>query len=538
MKGMVGLMKITEKWKSVKKRNKVLIIMAVVVIMAGAGIFGGVMFFKGNGMEDQMPVMSQFESGMITASGTTVTDTVTEQLEIDSLETDLYVEEVYVSSGESVTEGTPLLKITDDSLQDAKKELEQKALEAEVAYKEQKVSYEQSLIEARKNADITVAEGKYADSDYEINLAKETTSLTQKQEAATEAQELADEYYAAVNSNYYYTYYEVKELQDGSEDAFSYLMELYEEWNIEDAENAKDLKPGEYVMTWDPEDYTMYQKFDTVVTQLRRELETAKENYEEDTKKAAYSFEAAQAEAQILNAEAQEAAAQIEQKKVQLETQRDVAKAEAELAESNYEAEAKQLAEELDKVTDEYETAKEDYDTFIEMLDDGVLYAQEAGDIMMLNAREGQTLDTNMPYLVYTDSSNVTVTVSVDQAYIAQLSVGDSATVVVSEAGTYQGEITSINPVSQSTSRSSIYYSVELTLSGDLSGVTSNLTATVMFGGENEEIDRQLPEEDKEQQRERKQDGAGEDGKSRGEKQNAPEAGGSEGSFEKPAQEE
>ena len=509
---MVVLMKVTEKWKSVKKRTKILVISGLVLLPICVGAVVVYLFVAKGKNNEQMPVMNQYENGMITASGTTATDTLTMQLEIDSLEAALYVEEVYVSSQDTVSEGTPLFKITEESLKEAQKELKQKALQTEVAYNEQKLSYEESLIEARKNADITLVEGKYADSDYENNVAKENSSYESLKSQASEAQALADEYYAAVHNNYYYTYYELDKLEEEYYPAFSYLMELYQEWNIaESGKNQSQSMGGAMGMPdgrgetagYDSGNVSLYRDFDEVVSRQADALESTREKYEEDTNKASYSWEAAQADAQLLNAQVQESAAELEQKIVQLKAQRDVTKAEAELAESNYEAEKKQLEQQLSKAEDEYEAAKSDYENFSTLLGDGILYAQKSGEIMMLNAREGQSLDVSMPYLVFNDSSHVTVTVSVDQSYIADLSVGDSAMVMISNLGTSQGTITSINPVSQSTSRSAIYYSVEVTLSGDLEGITSNLTATVMFGGKNEEGNRK-PENSAEEQEKKK----------------------------------
>lgn len=531
-------MKISEKWKSIRKRNKVLIVGGIALLVIGTGGFFLFKQFSKNNMENSMPVMNRMENGIVTGSGTTATDMVAKQLEIDSLETALYVEEVYVSSGDSVAAGDKLLKLTEESVEDARKELQQKATEAEVAYNEQKISYEESLIEARKKADITIIEGEYADSSYVLELESETGKVEDLQEQAAEALELAQEYYAAVNSNYYYTYYEVDELQQAANEPFAYLNELYSDWNIEDAENDQsngfsDAKDGD--TSYDPEKYALYQKFDAALTNLMHELEAAKENYESDTNKASYSLEAAQADYELLNAQYEEAVAALEQTKVRLQAECDVAKAEAELAESSYEATEKQLKEELNQVSDEYDTAQDDLQTFEEMVGDGYLYAEEAGSIMMLNAREGNALDVAMPYLVYSDSSNVTVTVSVEQSYIAELSVGDKASVVISGLGTYEGVITSINPVSQSDSRSSIYYSVIVTLSGDVSDVTSNLTATVMFSAGESDIPKAGPTEE---QQMNDKNNEGEQGKGeedrQGGKPQGMESGSMEGMPEKP----
>ena len=477
-------MKLKEKWKGTKKITKVCIIaLPIVVIAVVAGVF---MKFSGKDemSQGQWPEMNMMENGMVTATGTTATDMVTKQLDVGSLETTLYVEEVYVSSGDTVKAGDKLFKLTQSSVADAHKELRQKATEAAVAYSQQKVKYEESLIEARKSADITLTEGEYADSTYAIGLANENQSVSDMQEQVAEAKKLAEEYYAAVNSNYYYTYYEVDELQKRVQEPFSYLTELYDKWNIAETEKAQrnfSNSMNSMESAYEMSKYSLYQKFDAAVSVIHNQLEEAKENYEEATEKASYSLDAAQADYELLNAKYQEAVAALEQTKVLLKAECDMAKAEAQLAESTYEATVKQLTEELNQVADENDTAQESLKTFEEMVGDGYLYAQEDGSIMMLNAREGNSLDVNMPYLVYSDSSNVTVSVSVDQSYIAQISVNDSATVMISELGTYEGTVTSINPVSQSDSRSSVYYSVEVTLKGDVSAVTSNLTATVMF---------------------------------------------------------
>ena len=520
-------MKLIEKWKGIRKRNKVLILVFVILIFVGIAAFFVLQFSGKKAMDNQgqMPQVNRMENGMVTASGTTATDMVAKQLEIDSLETTLYVEEVYVSSGDTVAAGDKIIKLKADSVEEARKELRRKATEAEVAYKEQKIAYEESVITARKNADITLVEGEYAEQSYNMELENSNQSVEDLRKQTEEALALAEEYYAAVNSDYYYTYYQVGELQETANEPFRLLMELYEEWDIAIAEEAQKKGASGQAsgmmeeLEYDPEKYSLYQKFDEAVSQMLKELETAKENYADATNKASYSLEAAQADYDLANAKYQEAVAALEQTKVMLKAQCDMAKAEAELAESSYEAEVKQLTEELDKLADEYELAAEDLQTFEDMAGDGYLYADEAGSIMMINARVGNSLDVAMPYLVYSDTNNVTVTVSVEQSYIAQLTVGDAATVMISDLGTYDGVITSINPVSQSNSRSSIYYSVIVTLSGDVSGVTSNLTATVMFrsgmdamtfdegttpqfmNGENFEGEQRDGEEDREEKR-------------------------------------
>ena len=54
--------------------------------------------------------------------------------------------------------------------------------------------------------------------------------------------------------------------------------------------------------------------------------------------------------------------------------------------------------------------------------------------------------------------------------------------VIISDYGNYNGVIESINPVSSSDSRTSVTYTVDVALDGDVSDLSANLTATVIFG--------------------------------------------------------
>lgn len=84
--------------------------------------------------------------------------------------------------------------------------------------------------------------------------------------------------------------------------------------------------------------------------------------------------------------------------------------------------------------------------------------------------------------LAYSNPASVTVTASVGQSDIASIKIGESAVVEISDQGTFRGTVSKINPVSQSNSKSSIYYSVTIELDGDVSKLTQNLSATVYFG--------------------------------------------------------
>lgn len=63
----------------------------------------------------------------------------------------------------------------------------------------------------------------------------------------------------------------------------------------------------------------------------------------------------------------------------------------------------------------------------------------------MVAYEAGDTLDGNSVVLAFSDTSTVQVSVSVSQDDVAALFVGQSSTVTISDAGTFEGIVTEIN---------------------------------------------------------------------------------------------
>ena len=109
----------------------------------------------------------------------------------------------------------------------------------------------------------------------------------------------------------------------------------------------------------------------------------------------------------------------------------------------------------------------------------------------MSRAEEGETLAGGDIVFAYSNPEKITVSIAVSQDSIAQLSVGEGAMVMISDYGNYNGVIESIDPVSSSDSRTSVTYTVEVALDGDVSDLSANLTATVIFGMDADNVESQ-----------------------------------------------
>lgn len=227
---------------------------------------------------------------------------------------------------------------------------------------------------------------------------------------------------------------------------------------------------------------TAYNLFDEEVTEESNEYLEAVENYEEKTKLAAANYQNATAELIQLKASLTEAELNYETTKIEAKQTYDSTVSECDKAQDTYETEMERINENLDTYLDAYEEAKENLEYFESKVGDGYFYASNSGDVMMVMSRAGRSLSGDSMVMAYTDSDSLSVEVSVDQADIASLTVGESAVVSISGYDSINGRIISINPVTQSSSRSSVSYSVIVGLEGDVSELSENLTATVIFG--------------------------------------------------------
>ncbi len=523
-------MKTGGKLRSLERKKK--IALGVVPILALA-IFGGVIFLlvKSTGKEEagqpegpgRLPGLGE---NVISASGSTSVGMQEESFDLDYIETKLEIEEVFLSSQDEAAEGTAILKLTEESIQAVRRELERKAKQAALDYRQQLLDSEEEKITAKQTLDTSLARGAYASCTYEESLQEYADKISECKEQIKEAQELVEEYTASIESDYYYTYYEVAEKKEEFEKSFSSLMQLYEEWDIpglEDhyrttTENAGSASSSGAAQTsvsdsasgqsagegqaggmgqpsgggqggsaslTSENDYsklTVYNMLDEEVQENERLYEQAVEDYEAARKKAESSLAQAQSNLKLLNTRLEEA--QIAYDKQQVSSQGDMENTATESsgAQETYESELGKIEEELNVALKEKEEAEENLQKFEETVGDGCLYTQSGGTVMMVAARAGMELSGGSMVLAYSNPASVTVTASVDQSDIAAIELGESAVVEIADQGTFRGTVSKINPVSQSGSKSSIYYSVTIELTGDISKLTQNLSATVYFG--------------------------------------------------------
>ena len=564
----------------------------------------------------QMP--GQTQDSRITASGTTTVGMTTEELDLDNLDTKLYVEAVYPSDGDSVTKGDNVLKISDSTFESAKKELERAQEQADLAYREAVVTTAEDNIDAKSTYDQAAVNQKYAQQTYDAAVKEVTDKISDIQDQIDDDQDLIDEYTKAVNENYYYKYYDVENKQKEMNDTFALQMKLYDEWGIEALTNtdktsstSKSGQSGQdgqanvptticgkagylqgyitgyaagenggqgdaatsfsnwwstnYGLITDPDSsdtstvaayegilnelgvqytdgsagwwsgnagaaktaaQTSYSNsyndgiksgkqaaatnqkaglsstqaaatvdtsttqeyvkvYELLTTEVENETKSYKEalkNYKEKTALAPTNLSKTQADQKKLNAQLAQLNTTLETTKASAKAAYDQTLAECSIAKETYDTAVKKTEEELTSLSNKKDDADDDMDYFNEILSDGYVHASKSGTIMKIMTEEGSYISGDEMVMAYTDDDSLAVAVSVDQADISSISLGESAEITIDDHGDYTGTVTEINPVSSSSSKSSVTYTVTVVIDGDISGLSQNLTASVTFG--------------------------------------------------------
>lgn len=456
-------------------RKKFLLVGLVMLIFltAGMGIF--LLFRTRNAAPDISMGMGEAWSGsMVSAAGVTAMGIVSDDFEVENLETDLYIEEVYVSAGSEVEKSTPVLKISEESISEARKELEAAVREATLNFRAGALEYEQSKISAKYDYDAAVLKGEQAKEVYESTLAQLTQNVDAAREALEEANALIAEYTSAQENNTYAEEYPYEQLQALYNENLQLLKDRMEEWGIGWSQVTGGRGGNEYE--------TVLAGLYAVLEQNLKDYEEARENYDNAVADAELQLQKLNLQLSGLKADVEKAQKEKEEQEISARLVYETALARKEQAEGDYETALQKARAAFQELEDAREDAEKNLELFEESIGDGYYYASQKGTVLTVNYRAGGYLQSESMVAAYGSREEVTVTVAVDQTDIAALSVGDGASVTISGYGSYQGTITEINPVSSSDSRTSVTYNVTVLLNGDVSSLSANLTATVIFG--------------------------------------------------------
>lgn len=494
--------------KNKKARKKWIITALILVLALSGGSVATVMILHKNSSRSEFTLPDNlaglnFTEDMIAASGVTNVGITEETFDVENLTTVLEIEEVYAASGEEVTAGDKILKLTEDSVEEARKELERALEDAELAYRTGAIEYEQDLITAEYTRDSAILTGQQAKEVYDETVASLQSAVTRAEEELQDAEDDIAEYESYVNDGSYKSYFKVDEYQAIYDENLKALTDKMDEWGISwsqvtgsgggstqlsvdvSGNNAQPQSGG-------TSNASILASLYSILEQNLKDLEEAEDKYEDALTNAAFELQTLQLKLSSLQQAVTEAKENYEIQLAQAKLTYETSLSGAERAESDYNTTVEKAKSDLVALKSTYEDAKENLELFESSVGDGYFYASEDGTILRTMVRAEQALTSDAVVFVYSNPKELTVTVSVDQSDIAKLTVGDSAYVQSSAGSGYTGVITAIDPVSSSDSRTSVTYSVtvQINVEDEEDSLSANESVTVVFGMTEEEIEQ------------------------------------------------
>ena len=487
-----------------KKNKKWIIIALVLVLTLGGGSVAAVVILHRNGNQSEfsMPgnmVGLTFTEDMTAASGVTNVGITEETFDVENLAAELEIEEVYVASGEEVTAGDKILKLTEDSVEEARKELERALEDAELAYRTGAIEYEQNLITAEYTRDSAILTGQQAKEVYDETVASLQSAVTRAEEELQDAEDDIAEYESYVNDGSYKSYFKVDEYQAIYDENLKALTDKMDEWGISWSQvtgGGGSVQigggAGANMQSGGTSNANILASLYSILEQNLKDLEEAEDKYEDALTNAAFELQTLQLKLSSLQQAVTEAKEDYEIQLAQAKLTYETSLSGAERAESDYNTTVEKAKSDLAALKSTYEDAKENLELFESSVGDGYFYASEDGTILRTMVRAEQALTSDAVVFVYSNPKELTVTVSVDQSDITKLTVGDSAYVQSSAGSGYTGVITAIDPVSSSSSRTSVTYSVtvQINVEDEEDSLSANESVTVVFGMTEEEIEQ------------------------------------------------
>lgn len=147
--------------------------------------------------------------------------------------TSLEVEEVYVATGQTVSEGDPILKITDESIADYREEMENAVASAKLLVSKEEINVESKRAEADYTYQMYLAEGETAEETYNatVKTLEENVADLEEEIAETDDEDELEELEAELKiaeNNLTTGTIEAKQTYENAMTNYKYADQLYE----------------------------------------------------------------------------------------------------------------------------------------------------------------------------------------------------------------------------------------------------------------------------------------------------------------------
>lgn len=397
---------------------------------------GGGMNFGGGGADMFSQIFSMAGGSTFSTSGDAST---------------LTIADVLVSVGQEISEGDVLYELEEESVTELTEELESNVEKAkadfEAVYADQVLSKQQ----AQNTYDTSVAYGSYAQTEYDSTVAELTANVTSAQEQLEEAQESLADYQSQLE--------EITVLYD---QAVSWLASC--QYSLDNSDKENDVYG--YVSS-----FKLVENQQSTVDTLEDKKEQLESNID-------------QAEANVETAENALAKAQrnLSQGLLTAKETLDLRNLAYNTAQETYDIAIAYLEDDASEQEETCAETEEKWEEYSSYVDGTSIRSKYNGVITSIDLEEGDTITTGTVLVTLYDMDEVSMTVSVDEDDMTNISLGSEAAINLTAYPDQQfrATVTEIDDA-VADSDGDVTYDVTVTFTGDVSGLFQSMTGEITF---------------------------------------------------------
>lgn len=367
---------------------------------------------------------------------------------------EIEISEVHVTVGQNIKEGDVLYTLSEDSVNNIRSQLEEDVADTKQEYDAICVDQQESRLEAKQEHDTYVTNGNLAQLEYD-NTVKEL------EEKVAEAEETLLNKQNQVNDN---------------------LVKLVE-LNQELVAAQKDLKDAQGAVTENYENRFNDSYYYTVYKNTRDMAQTIVDNIEDE-------IESLEDENETLTVEIDEATrewkkAVREQKSSELEAKKTLETAQyyGNAASEWYSIQTTSLDSDKQSALDSYEAAQNKLDRFDSYIVGNDLIAECSGVVTEVPFEKGDYVTQNSSLVTLYDQDNVTMDVSLAEDDFNTIDQDGKVNIIYTSYpdDVYEGVISDVSDAEYDSDTGKLYYTVTVTVQGDVSGLYEGMTGDVTF---------------------------------------------------------
>lgn len=366
----------------------------------------------------------------------------------------LEVADVRIAVGQEIREGDLIYTLTTESVDEIRGTLSEDIDDAKADYEALEVEQEESRTQAQQGYDTYVTNGKYAQLIYQ-------NALKTYQDALEEAVENVDDQQNAYNEK-------LLEFADLQEE-YAKTLELVREAQGAVSENYEGRHENAYY-------YTVYLNTRDTAQKLAEQFEEELESANEELEQLSLDIQTA---VRTMN----QCQLDYEKAKLELGQTQDIDIYYAGKASEWYSIQTASLDNELSSAKNRYDAAVEKLAAFDSSVQDNGIVSEYSGVVTEVLLSEGDTLSGGSGLVVLNDQETVTMDVSLGEDDYNAVDRDGTVNIVFTAYPDemYSGRITEVSDAEYDSSSGAVYYTVSVTVQGDVSGLYEGMTGDVTF---------------------------------------------------------